>query len=463
MSSFTVMPPQAFEEGDPDALVGGPAAAWNLSYLAPLLSQPLDFASMHSYDNYAPQIGAMRAALAGRPELPIFLTEYASYADLPPNGPQSRHAGAMRFFRDVKGLLTYTDVTKVYWAQWLNAGDGPGMGLITWDGHRKALFNAFKIYSMMPVDRNAVTPDGAQGVNLMASSDNQNACVVLWNESSTDKTVKVDLRRLPFANGVMQLFRINANNASYLDNPASETLRALQTTLVRRASATSWQGNVPAQGVVLLMLFDRTQKVPIKHSPLGTYVRSYHRFNDRNSTAYADFDEKTGTARLGMGDSSGTLAQIGSVIDNPAPRWRVQVEKSSPFQAQKGSELGVRLDFQSVTGQYSRSVLFLNSLYTAQTSTLPWNTENPAPGETKLQRPLNTGHSFEIELGAPRAHGLEPQAGHRNVPDTKHWPILASQNRVDKIIAPFPRAEGRVLFFRKHLTLTNSLKFRIKR
>ena len=46
----------------------------------------------------------------------------------------------MRFFRDVKGLLNLTDVTRVYWAQWLDAGDAPGMGLVSFDGHRKAIY-----------------------------------------------------------------------------------------------------------------------------------------------------------------------------------------------------------------------------------------------------------------------------------------------------------------------------------
>jgi hypothetical protein len=99
-----------------------------------------------------------------------------------------------------------------------------------------------------------------------------------------------------------------------------------------------------------------------------------------------------------MGDGNDALAQIGSVIDNPAPRWRIHVEKSGRFQARKGSKLGVRLDFQSVTGHYSRSVLFQDKLYDSQTSTLPWNTVSTAPGETNLQRALDTERPFEINL-----------------------------------------------------------------
>lgn len=386
-------------EGDPDALIGGPAAAWDLAYLAPILSQPIDFASIHGYDNYPAQLGLMRAALAGRPELPIFLTEYASFTDFPPNGPQSRYSAAMRFFRDVKGLLTYTDVAKVYWAQWLDAGNGPGMGLVDWQGHRKAIFNAFKIYGAMPVDRVAVLPDGSNGVNAMASSDKHRACVVLWNESSTERQVQINLRQLPFTQGVMQLYRIDRENASYVDNPASENLRVLQTTALQTASC-EWAGTIPSEGVVFLNLSDDTEEPRPVHNLLGTYVRSYCWFFDRKSNAYADFDALTWTARLGMGDSDFATAQIGNVIEHPVSRWRVQVEKSGPFRKQDENSLfGVRLDFPSKSRGYSRSVLFHNGLYDPQrNSELPWGKGGAAPDQVIFQSALNTGVPFEIDL-----------------------------------------------------------------
>ena len=391
---------RGIRQGDPDALIGGPAAAYDLAYLMPILSQPIDFASIHGYDNYQGQLRAMRAALANRPDLPIFLTEYASYENLPPNGPQSRYMGAMRFFRDVKGLLAYQDVPKVHWAQWLDAGNGPGMGLITWDGHRKALFNAFKLYGMMPVDRVAVQPDNSNGINVMASSDKQQACVVLWNESSTERQVQLNLRQLPFSKGVMQMYRIDRENASYLDNPQSEHLRVLQTTALPKTSSTSWTGIIPAEGVVFLNLSIGAARPRTVDNPLGNHLRSYYWFHNRKSSAYADFDARTGTARLGMGDGDFGIAQIGNVLDQPATRWRVQVEKSGPFRKQDQNSLfGLRLDFPSRGGDYSRSVLFHNGLYDPQrNSKLTWGKGEATPDQAILQRALDTGRSFEINL-----------------------------------------------------------------
>ena len=62
----------AVHAGDPDALVGGAAIAYDFRYFAPILSDPLDFASLHAYNNYPGQLDTMRRALAGRRTCPSF-------------------------------------------------------------------------------------------------------------------------------------------------------------------------------------------------------------------------------------------------------------------------------------------------------------------------------------------------------------------------------------------------------
>ena len=391
---------QGLMAGDAEALVGGPAAAWNLAYLAPILSQRMDFASVHGYDNYASQIAAMRQALAKRPDLPIFLTEYASFSDLPPNGPQSRFQGAMRFFRDVKGLLNRTDVTKVYWAQWLDAGEAPGMGLITWDGHRKALFNAFKIYGLMPVDRNSVSPDGAQGIDALASSNEHEAGIVLCNTSATDRRVNVHLNHLPFTHGELQLFRIDKQNASYLDNPSSEDLYPLQISSFDSKSAPSWQGTIPGESVVYLRAIDAGKRTQVSVPVPGTYVRSYNWFPDRNSDAYADFDPRTWTARVGTGSADLGTAQIGNVLDLSTSHLRIKALHSSHLaKMSRNSLFGIRLDFQATNGQYTRSTLFHNGLYDAnRDAVLPWGKGGAIPDHIFTRSGMDTGKAFSINL-----------------------------------------------------------------
>lgn len=397
--------------GDSNAQVGGPATAWNLAYLTPILSHPITFASIHSYNNYAAQIGSLRGALSKRPELPIFMTEYASFTDFPANGPQSRSEAAMRFFRDVKGLLNYPDVTKVYWAQWLDAGDAPGMGLVTYDGHRKAIFNAFKIYGMMPVDRVTVQPDRNNEISAMASADKRHAAVVLWNETASARTVQINLRQLPFTGGTMQLYRIDKQHASYLDNSQSENLKVLKTMKFREDSALFWKGAVPAGGVVFLSLSDGTKEANGAPSPVGKYLRSYHWFPDRSTNAYADFDARTSTARLGMGDRDAATAQIGESIEHPARRWRVRVETSGTFRKQdENSLLALRLGFPDQSGQYSRSVLLHGGFYDAKrTASLPLGKGGANADQTVFVSAMKTGRAFDIDL-----QSLAPADWNRN-------------------------------------------------
>lgn len=383
--------------GDPDAPVGGAATAYDLRFLTPILSEPMDFASIHGYDNYAAQIANARGVLAGRPDLPIYLTEYASFTSFGKDAPVSRHPAAARFFRDVRGLLAATDVAKVYWAQWVD----DGLGMITSDGHRKALFNAFQLYGQMPVDRNPVTPDGADGVGVLASSDDHRACAVVWNETDVEKPVTLRLAHLPFTRGTLQVSRIDAEHASFVDSPASESLAVIQMSPVSGTTAV-WSGTVPAESVVFLKASDGMGQTLLPPRLLGTFVRSHGWYWDRASPAYADYDPRTAIARVGMGDSDLGVAQIGSEIDDPPGRFTVEIKKQGPFKALDANSLfGLRVDFRGVSGRYTRSVLYHDGLYnTRRQSPLPWGKGGAAPDAAHKVRGMSTGRPFQVDLAA---------------------------------------------------------------
>lgn len=321
--------------GDKDAQIGGAATAYDLRYFDAIGKRKLDFASIHAYENFAAQIAAIRGRLKNKPETPIFLTEYASFTTFGKDAPVSRHPAAMRFFRDARLMLTYPDLAQVYWAQWVD----DGLGMITSDGYRKALFNAFKIYGMMPVDRNVVTPESADGVGAMASSDEQAAALVLWNENADARTVTVNLKNLPPGARTLRVFRIDHDHASYVDNPASENLTATEQKRIG-GRETTWTGAIPGESVVFLQAGGAARKPP---SRVGKFVRVRHQFADRRATAWADFDPQTSLVRLGMGGADKGVAQIGVVWDNPVPKIAVRVQTSGPFMAK--ARLSVRLDF----------------------------------------------------------------------------------------------------------------------
>ena len=387
--------------GDPDALVGGAATAYDLRYLTPILSEPMDFASIHAYDNYAAQIAGVRGALKNRPDLPIYLSEYASFTQFGPNAPVSRYPAAARFFRDVNGMLVETDLARVYWAQWVDNG----LGMVTSDGRRKALFNAFKLYGMMPVDRNSVASEGGDGVGAMASSDDHGACVVLWNETDKERTVTVRLAHLPFRPRVVQVFRIDARHASALDNPASEDLAVVETRPVA-PSPSVWAGVVPGESVVFLKADDGTQETLLRPVRLGRFVRSHVWYGERGGQAFADYDPRTSIARVGMGDTNKGLALIGSEIDDPPLRFTVRVKTQGAFTAHDADSLfGLRVDFRATTGRYTHCVLYHGGLYDSKRrSALPWGKGGAAADVVHRQNELDTGRLFPIDLARIAPH-----------------------------------------------------------
>ncbi len=385
--------------GDGDAQVGGPAAAYDLNYARPLLAEPkVDFLSLHAYDNYAGQLAGLRALVKDRPAVPLLLTEYASFTSFGLTAPVSRHPAAARFFRDVKELLAWQDVPKVYWAQWVD----DGLGMVTRGFHRKALFNAYAMYqTLLPVDRNPVTPDSADGLSALASSDKHTACVVLWNETTVDRGATVSLAHLPFRRGALQITRIDAAHASYGDDPAAEMLRADDVGQIRSGQA-RWTGTVPAESVVLLRASDGSGASLLRPRQIGTVVRRRYWFPDREADAYADFDPRTSIVRLGQGSRAQSLAQTGIVLDHPAAVLRVQVTRQGPFAVQDANSLfGLRVDYEARQGGYRKSVLWHDGSYrSSRSAVLPWG-KGGAHVDAAITCPqMKTGKPFLVPIAA---------------------------------------------------------------
>ena len=353
---------------DPDALVGGPAAAYDLRYLAPVLAGTADFASIHAYANYPGQIEAMRKALASRPDLPILLTEYASFTDFRKNGPALRAEAAAAFFRDADGLLALTDVTKVYWAQWID----DDLGMISRKGRRRAIYNAFRLYGMMPTDRvSAIPTERAEGLTVLASASKGEAAVVVANPTDEARTVRLRFSRTPVT-GRWETMRIDRRHASFEDDPSTEALRVED----RPPIESTWQGTVPAQGVVFL----RAGRAPTLRLPEGHVVREWRRFEERAGKSYADFDPATWTVRLGGEDS-----RLGVEVEGlDACRMAMESQGSGPSPS-------LRIDYRSGKRGYTRAFV-----YGPVGKPPAWGTGRTADGRTD-----RLGKRLDLRRNAP--------------------------------------------------------------
>ncbi len=404
---------------DPDAVVGGPALAitgedsWIVAFLDHVRAHdlPLDFFSFH---HYGPDVGGaverMRDGLARDRRFAtteMHLNEYNSLpVDYPPGGPQEKYPSAAMLLQDVHDLLAYPCLTKVNWAQFLDSGHDNYSGMVSFDGRRKAVFNAYKIYMTMPTDRRRVTIAGAEGVGGMAATDDHRAGLALWNRSDGDRTVSVDLRHIPFATATLQVYRIDADHASWGDDAAHEDLAPVETSSGVETAGSTWSGTIPRDGVVYLALDDGADPSTTSPAPVATVVRTLHYYPDRATTAYAVFDRKAWVARLGMATEGSADQEVGVTAEDlpDALRLRVQVD-GALRKLDRNSLLGVRVDYM-VGGAYVESVLFHGpyhdgvDLYDAGRDTpVPWGTGRQA--DRVIRAPDVAEFSIEVAALAP--------------------------------------------------------------
>lgn len=418
---------QGVKNGDPDAKVGGPVTAfdqWYSEFLGYVdyYELPIDFLSGHAYGDFEWQVNAMRRALNFKKwnGLEMYLTEYASYPTVPPDdirpgGKQERYVAAADFFKDANRLLEYTDLTQVYWAQWSDVTfkDANGnwylpsnvdkMGLVDYTGNPKALFNAFKIYNEMPVDRSEVTING-DGAGAMASYDLNNAGLIVWstNEESAE-VISVSCSNLPFTSGSVELYRVDEDHSSYYENRNAPELEAVENFSLAGESF-SWSGEVPAKGVLYFKFADGSGQSELQVNSVASVIRTHHWFPDRSGGSYADFDHKTWITRLGMGeDRDYALAQVGIVMEDVSKVLGVQVSTDGDLKDfDENSTLAVRVDYQDESGVFTKSVLYHSGLYHEERSeVLPWGTGSTPDNVVDVSE--FSDFDINIEEEAPQA------------------------------------------------------------
>lgn len=365
---------RAIKSADPDARVGGPALAFTKEWIAPFVAYvsqhqlSMDFFSFHHYgtnDDYQgldALMMAVRAGFANRPEFAtteFHLNEFNSYPiDYPQGGIQDRHGLAAALLRDYKYLLAQPDITLVHWAQFLDSGQGNYSGMVSIDGHRKAVFNAYKIYASMPVDRRQVTLSAPRGLDGMASADAHKVSLVTWNLTGSAQSVDITLTNVPMASGTYRVYRIDAEHASWGDNPAHEELIAVEARDRVSGEGLAWSGSIPHGGVVYLEVDDGTGRSEQTPDPLARVVRPLRYYPDRATTAYADFDKNMWTFRLGMAAEQVADVEVGVTAEDLPDTLGVSVAVEGTLrQVDANSLLGLRVDYL-VGDDYRSSVLF---------------------------------------------------------------------------------------------------------
>jgi hypothetical protein len=406
--------------GDPDVVLGGPAIAYSTSFHSSFLQYlnahnlPLSVDTFHSYgsSNWASETSAIASQLSSYPAFStttMSLDEYNSYpcCNYPVGGTQDHYGAAAQLLHDFDQMLNDPALTSVSWAQFQDEcapGEAycydPSIGLVTHDGHRKASFNAFKIYSMMPVDRNQVTIAG-MAQEAMASSNAHRASLVAINQTGSDQTTTATLKNVPFSTGTVTVYRIDANHASYFDNSASGTLTPTETYPNVNTTDWTWTGTLPNNGTVYFQVDDGSGISGFEPNPVARVVNVNHSYWSRSTSAYADFDPRTWTARQGMGNNQWGDQQVGVTAEGlPSVLTFAPTIQGTLAQNDQNSCACIRLDYL-VNGAYTKGVLFHGpynggtDLYSsARNDTVPFGTKRQADQVMQVSNLAN----FQVNL-----------------------------------------------------------------
>jgi len=357
-------------EGDPDAVVGGPALAVGdfpgraqafMDYVK-AYNLPLDFFSFHHYwsnENYAHELGAVHAALESDPRfrtVPVHINELNwSGGWIGEGSINNGYSITPHIFDIIGAVLGSTDVVQASWAQFMESTyQDDAYGIIYRDGRLKAAYNAFRIYADMPEERKHVF-GVPEGIGLMASAYGGKAVVVAWNRGDVSRPLTLDFTGIPFARGRLRVYRIDQNNAS-AGNGAYEGLRAVETGNLGDTFGANWTGTLPGKGVAYLVWDDGTmepfQEDKLRFPPAqrpGRFLRTHHWFPDRNASTYAWFDRKSWVARLGMGDRKTGEALVAVRADSLSDRISIGLTEeggSDPLSA--NSALALRIDYEGI-------------------------------------------------------------------------------------------------------------------
>ena len=385
---------QGVKQGDPDAMVGGPAISFNVSWVVPFLdyvkenSLPLDFFSFHTYGEPSRMIEEIRNILKDREELctvDTLITEYNSYIpatkDFTTNGAIERYEAASQLLHDFKYFLEQPDIKTIYWAQYDDPevfGEGVDRcGMINLDGHKKATFNAFKIYADMPVERKHFI-SSCKNIEGIASSEEHEACVALWNMSQENYKIQLRLEAISFKTGDLSVYRIDADHASYIDNPGSEELEVVEQHKVQTQNLV-WQGYIPARGVVYITIKDLEYNKEGERKwdkDIARIHRVKYYYPNREKKCYAEFDPDSWTAYLGMANEEDAYALVGVFAEILQDKFKISFDIDGQLKHLNfNSLIGFRIDFME-DGTYTKGVLFHAGIYDSDKKTvLPWGTK----------------------------------------------------------------------------------------
>lgn len=287
----------AVKAGDTTAHVGGAATStigvvggWSsrfLTWLGTHPSVPADFFSYHSYyiGDFADGPTAQAWLKATGRKIPIYITEWnnsPAYGLGAGKGSDTNSSNSGSSYV-AKRLFTAigAGAAKLFWFSSVE-GANPAMaytgdlGLVTVDGHRKAVGNVFEMYSQLGTTRLATTVSGEATANkdvyglVTKDAAAHTVTALLWNNTAKDSLVSVSLSGLPYSKTNFSASRTlvskskgngfadSSTAVEYRYPSPNENAPVVSDTVLAKATSYTKQITIPANGVTELTLAPTT-------------------------------------------------------------------------------------------------------------------------------------------------------------------------------------------------------------
>lgn len=355
-------------DGDPEALVGGPAEAFvlppsecrdNASRFLDYIQRkelPMDFFSFHTYGFrekiYLERLRLIRSVLGRREYFNHVGIHVNEMNTVPPPWPYRKtileqQALLPQILTVIEDFLEETDVELVHWAQMLDSGVD-ALGLTDHLGRLRPGYFAFELYARMPAGRVESSCDDRLG--CMASADEQRFSAIVWNKS--DEVVELSESISGIPDGFSQV-DVCIVDSLFLDGLARDPGLRLR----RYMSLPVSGGEVRLSGILLgisdVIYMEGNMPGPGKMTvnPGLRIGQILHYYPDRWKRCYADYDADSGCVFLGANGCGGKLTTVSLKIQGAGGRLKIVRNRISGK-----ADLAVRMDYY--TSEYVSAVRF---------------------------------------------------------------------------------------------------------
>ncbi|MBD5460387.1 MAG: hypothetical protein HDR26_05520 [Lachnospiraceae bacterium] len=411
---------QGLLEADKDAVVGGPSTAFiditGVGAIKNFLEEiskadvPLDFFSHHSYGcdkkQYLVRTNLAQTILGQYPEYDtteIHLNEFNSLIQpFTLGGDAEKSRGAATMLTSFELLLEETDVTLAHWAQFMDTGYEP-LGAIDTEGMLKAPYWALWMYSRMPEERVRIEglPDVMrEGLHAMASADEETAAILLWNDSKTErKEVSVKISSIPITEGKLRIYRMDDSIYDYVGGDRGCS--------VVPSEIVDWDGTSEEFSISLepggfaLYLFGGEEKKE-DTEPVGTLVRKYYEFTEREKANYSFYDITDPKVYLGMNGETSARSIVAVEYEDLPDMIMVESNLSGTYEnVDYNTVFQVRIDYE-VDGEYVTSYqLSYRPVNERRNRVLRWGTGRKADEEEVVSTLLTGNTQISLKEHAP--------------------------------------------------------------